>query len=107
MAHPRLPIEPFRTWLERQLHDCDDMLSVLSTRIGVDESRIRAWLRDTQQIRLADAERAVCAAGDHITEVYADCPACDGDGRVSGKACRACDGCGLGSSPSPIYAVAA
>lgn len=64
-----LPLEPFRVWLVRTLHE--HQLKDIADLAGVSERRLRAVLnREQRHITLDVVDRCLTAIGDHLGEVY-------------------------------------
>lgn len=63
MGGGRLPIEPFRAWLEERLEHYDNCIEDLSRAIDVDSRQLRRLLRESTWVALDTVDRAVLTEG--------------------------------------------
>jgi hypothetical protein len=59
----KLPIEPFRAWLEERLEHYDGSTETLGQVIGLDDRQVRRLLRESSTVALDTVDRALITEG--------------------------------------------
>lgn len=67
---PRLPVGPFRDWLNIRMDEYGHHSDVLADALGMESRRLYALLYEQKFVTLDVADRALCAMGDHIDALY-------------------------------------